>query len=59
MNRILVNLPSGIGDTLQSLVGLSIVELFFIKSEIIVLTNETTISLISDRFKKIHVFGHK
>ena len=58
MNRILVNLPSGIGDSLQSLVGLRIIESYFIKTEIIVLTDKGIVNLISTQFKKFHFIHH-
>ncbi len=52
MSSILITLPSGIGDAIQSLVGLRIIEEFFPSSTIVVLVEPNIQGLLSGHFSK-------
>ncbi len=59
MERILVILPSGIGDAIQSLVGLRIVESYFNKLNIYVLVEPNIVNLLSKQFPKIRFVSNR
>ena len=52
MRSILITLPSGIGDAVQSLVGLRIIEAFYPNSTIIVLVEPNIQGFLSRHFSK-------
>ncbi len=59
MERILVILPSGIGDAIQSFVGFRIIESYYKESRIVVLVGSNIIKLLSKQFPKIKFVSNR